>query len=74
MQIAPRQPPVNAVELQPKGCGWMRLREIWRAAGFLLLAGGALGRAQDRDIPKHGPAAAPFDGKDLSQFDTSYSR
>ena len=64
---------VHAVELQPKGCDFMRLREIWRAAGFLLLAGmaaGAPGWAQAKDIPKHGPAVVLFDGKDLSQFDT----
>jgi len=30
----------------------------------------SIGWAQDRQIPKHGPAVVLFDGRDLSQFDT----
>jgi hypothetical protein len=51
----------------------MRLHQIGRAAGVLLLAGwagAAFGWAQAKDIPKHGPAIVLFDGKDLSHFDT----
>jgi hypothetical protein len=34
------------------------------------LAGAAIGWAQAREIPRHGPAVVLFDGKSLSQFDT----
>jgi hypothetical protein len=50
----------------------MRLHQVCKATGLLLLAGvagSAIVWSQAREIPKHGPAEVLFDGKDLSHFD-----